>query len=116
MGKKVGKTSHDFCCGSFSGRTIRASHFLGPPSYFYSPIPSSSEFEPPTSLGGADAAGSVFPSELRWMVLSPHPSREGRGSLPAGWVWLRANRGGEHESGSGGMGEDEQISTVMGLM
>ena len=50
MGKKVGKTSHDFHHGSFSGCTIRASHFLGPSSYFYSPIPSSSEFEPPTSL------------------------------------------------------------------
>ena len=68
--------------------------------------------------GGADAARSVFLSEPRWMVLSPHPSREGRGSLPAGWVWSRANRGGERESGGGGMGEDpdEQISTVMGLM
>jgi hypothetical protein len=33
-----------------------------------------------------------------------------------GWVWSRANRGGERESGGGGMGEDEQISTVMGLM
>jgi hypothetical protein len=66
--------------------------------------------------GGADAAGSAFPSELRWVDLSPHPSREGRGSLPVGWVWLRANRGGERESGGGGMGEDEQISTVMELM
>ena len=50
------------------------------------------------------------------MDLSPHPSREGRGSLPAGWVWLRVNRGGERESGGGGMGEDEQISSVMVLM
>jgi hypothetical protein len=66
--------------------------------------------------GGADGAGSAFPSELRWMDLSPHPSREGRGSLPAGWVWLSANRGGERESGGGRMSEDEQISTVMGLM
>jgi hypothetical protein len=66
--------------------------------------------------GGADGAGSAFQSELRWMDLSPHPSREGRGSLPAGWVWLRANRGRERESGGGGMGEDEQISIVMGLM
>jgi hypothetical protein len=58
---------------------------------------------------------SPHPSrEGRGLNLSPHPSREGRGSLPAGWVWLRANRGGERESGGGGMGENEQISTVMG--
>jgi hypothetical protein len=48
--RKWGNTNHDESRGSFWGRTIRASHFLGPPSCFYSPIPSSSELEPPTSL------------------------------------------------------------------
>lgn len=37
-------------------------------------------------------------------------------SFPGGWVWLKVNRGEEGESGGGGMGEDDQISAVMGLM
>jgi hypothetical protein len=37
--------------------------------------------------------------------LSPHPSREGRGSLPGGWGWLRANGGGEGKGGGGRMSE-----------
>jgi hypothetical protein len=50
MGKEMGKMNHDKSRDSFWGRTIRASHYLSPPSCFYSPIPSSSELEPPTSL------------------------------------------------------------------
>jgi len=45
------------------------------------------------------------PNEMRRLYLSPHPSRDGRGSFPGGCVWLAANRGGEGEgSGGGGMG------------
>jgi hypothetical protein len=42
-------------------------------------------------------------NEMRRLYLSPHPSREGRGSFPCGCVWLAANRGGEGE-GIGGCG------------
>ena len=58
----------------------------------------------------------AVPNELKHLNLSPHPSREGRGSFPGGWVYLRMNRGEEDECGGGGMGEDEKISTMMGLM
>ena len=40
----------------------------------------------------------------RWYLLSPHPSREGRGLFSGGWVWLRVNRACEGESGGSGMG------------
>ena len=46
----------------------------------------------------------AFPSEVRRLDLSPHPSREGRGSLPGCRVCLKAKRGGEDEGGGGGMG------------
>jgi hypothetical protein len=36
--------------------------------------------------------------------LSPHPSREGRGSLPRYRVWLWAKCGGLGEGGGSGMG------------
>ena len=55
-------------------------------------------------------------NELKHLNLSPHPSREGRGSFPGGWVYLRTNQGEEGKCGGGGMGEDERISTMMGLM
>ena len=44
------KTDHDVHHGSFSWRTTWASHTLGPPLCFPSPIPPTSELEPPTSL------------------------------------------------------------------
>ena len=112
------KTNHDFHRGSRLERTSWASHSCVPPHVSPSPDPSSSEIEPPISLwkGEGGALEWAFPSELRGLNLSPHPSREGRGSLPAGWVLLRANRGGEGEGGGSRMGEDARISTVMGLM
>ena len=49
--------------------------------------------------------------------MSPHPSREGRGSFPGGCVWLAANRGGEGEgSGGGGMGGRRTNINCDGLM
>jgi len=39
--------------------------------------------------GGADAVGLPFPSKFGGLNLSPHLSREGRGSLPGCSLWLR---------------------------
>jgi hypothetical protein len=58
----------------------------------------------------------LFLSELRHLILSPHPSREGRGLFPDGRVWLVANGGGQGGGGGGRIGEDERNLTVMGLM
>jgi len=49
--------------------------------------------------GGADGAGSAVPSALRRLYLSPHTSREGRGSFLGDWCGWRRNRGGEIEGG-----------------
>ena len=43
-------------------------------------------------------------SKATWLDLSPHPSREGRGSVPGCRVCLRAKWGGEGEGGGSGMG------------
>jgi len=62
---------------------------------------------------------SELPSELRCLDLSPHPSREGRGSFSGSCMWLAANQGeGEGSGGKVVVGwvEDERISTVMGLI
>jgi hypothetical protein len=48
--KKMKKTNHDERRDSFSRRTGRASHCLGPPSCIPSPIRPSSGLDPPTSL------------------------------------------------------------------
>ena len=50
--------------------------------------------------------GLAFPSEFRRLNLSPHPSSEGRGSLPGFSVRLRAKwvarvKGGGSEMGGG---------------
>ena len=63
--------------------------------------------------GGAHAA---FPGKFRPLNLSPHPSREGRGSLPGCSMWLRAKWVARGEDGGMGWVEDERNSTVMGLM
>ena len=36
--------------------------------------------------------------------------------MPGFLVWSKANRGGDDEDGGGGMGENEQTSTMMRLM
>ena len=63
---------------------------------------------------------SELPSELRCLDLSPHSSREGRGSFWGGCMWLAANQGGKGEGSGGkvvvGWVEDELISTMMGLI
>ena len=70
----------------------------------------------PYGKGGADAAGCAFPTKSRHFNLSPHPSREGRGSFPGCRLWLTA----KSEVGAKvvvmGWVEDERISTVMGLI
>jgi len=78
----------------------RASHTLGPPCVPPSPIPPSSELEPPTSLWKGEGRiqwGLAFPSKVGQLYLSPHPSREGMGLLPGCRVYLRAKWGGEDE-------------------
>ena len=107
--RHLGKMNHNFHHGLFSGCNGWASHFLGPPSLF--PLPSSfvkqKWNEPPTSLwkGEGQMQWVRVPNEMRRLYLSPHPSRDGRGSFPGGCVWLAANRGGKGEgSGGGGMG------------
>jgi len=70
----------------------------------------------PLERGGADATGLAFPSEFRYLNLSPHPSREGRGSLPGYSMRLRAKRVAMGKVVVVGWVEDEQNSTVMGLM
>ena len=40
----------------------------------------------PCGKGRADAAGLAFPSKFRHLKLSPHPSREGRGSVQGSFV------------------------------
>jgi hypothetical protein len=84
-----------------------SSHFL---HFSCSPVPPSSEYEPahiPLERGGAGSAGSVL-RILRGWWLSPHPSKEGRGSLPGCCVWLSGSGGGKGGGGGGGMREDEQ--------
>jgi hypothetical protein len=51
--------------------------------------------------GGARAAASSLLREPMHCLLSPHPSKEGRGSRPGRWVWLGAKCGGEGECGGG---------------
>ena len=94
----------------------------GPPNSWVSPpvstsrIPPSSENEPPTSLWKGEGWVEMHPhlwGKLRGWDLGPHPSIDGKGTVPSFWVWLRANWGGD---GGGGMGENKQTSTVMRLM
>ena len=58
----------------------------------------------------------VLLSVLRHFDLSPYPSREGRGSLLGCSMWLRTKQMARVKVVLVGWVEDEQISTVMGLM
>ena len=49
-------------------------------------------------------------------MIEPTSLKREEGLVGGGLVWLRENRGGEGESCSGGMDEDERTSTMMGLM
>jgi hypothetical protein len=74
----------------------------------------------PLGRGGAQVglgSEAAYRGRRRWWKTNPHPSIEGRGSLPDGCGWFRASCGGEGggEDGSGGGGM-RGISTVMGLM
>jgi hypothetical protein len=66
--------------------------------------------------GGADAVVSAFPSKFRLLNLSPHPSKERRGSVPDYSVKLRAKWVARGKVVVVGWVEDEWNSTVMGLM
>ena len=70
----------------------------------------------PLERGGADATGLAFPGEFRRLDLSPHPSREGRGSFPGCCVCLRARWVARAKVVVVGWVEDERNSTVMGLI
>jgi hypothetical protein len=66
----------------------------------------------PSGRGGAQVGlGSegAYRGRRRWWKTNPHPSIEGRGSLPARCGWFRASCGGEGggEDGSGGGGMNQ---------
>ena len=117
MNEKMKKMNHDVHRGSFSGRT--GLPYPGSPLvYLPPPFLRRANLSRPYPYGkrGADAAGCAFPSKSRRFNLSPHPSKEGRGSFPGWRLWLTA----KSEAGAKvvvmGWVEDERISTVMGLI
>jgi len=67
----------------------------------------------PSGRGGADVAGSAFPSELRGLNLSPHPSKERRGSIPVCRVWLKVKWVATAMVVVVGWVEDEWMSTII---
>jgi len=75
-----------FICGSFSGHTSWASHFLGPPWYF-SLSNSSVEQETAAHIpleGGQVQLGYVLGLLEHW-YLGPHPLKKGRGLFLSGF-------------------------------
>jgi len=119
-GEEETKTNHNEGCGSFSGRTAWASHFMGPPFVFLLP---QNLYQATTSRphpygkgrGGCDLDSLCGTCWGRWW-LSPHPSDEGRGSLPCLCTWLGGSRGVGDVDGGRRMREDVPKSTVMWLM
>jgi len=75
-----------------------------------SPFPPLSSYEPthiPLERGGVGSAGSVLCILGGWW-LSPHPSKEGRGSLMGCCVWLSGSGGGKGGGGGGGIKKDKR--------
>ena len=86
-----------------------------------SPAPNSlsSKNKPPTSLWKGEELvwlDFVGPCWLGALEIEHTSLNRGKGLIGGQLVQLRANQGGEGESGSGRMCEDEQISTMMGLI
>ena len=111
--------NHNFHRCLFQVRTSQASHFLGPPCISHSPIHPSSIKKTahiPLERGGVGAGHPHFRGELWHLNLSPHPSREGRGSLTGFRMCLRVRWVARAKVVVVGWVEDEQNSTVMGLM
>ena len=97
----------------------------GSPTSWVSPCASacpnslSSKNELPTSLGKGEGLVQLHFMRLHWLgalVIEPTSLKREEGLVGGGLVWLRENQGGEGESCSGGMDEDERTSTMMGLM
>ena len=116
------KTGYDRCRSLFLRCTGRASHSLGPPFRFPSPIPRSSKYVPthiPLERGGAGAAVVCF---VHPGVLMVEPTSLNRGEgLVAEWLWVVSGKlwwqgGSEGDSGGGGMRESEPKLTMMWLM
>jgi len=116
------KMGYDKCRSPLSRRTGWASHSLGPPLCFPSPIPRSSKYVPahiPLERGGAGAAVVRF-AHPRVLIVEPTSLNRGEG-LVAKWLrvvsgelwWQGGSKG---DSGGGGMRESEPKSTVMQLM
>ena len=90
-----------------------------PPRISHSPTPPSSiknTTHIPVERGGASVGCPCFWGELWRLTLSPHPSREGRGSLTGGWMWLREKWVARVKVVVEGWVKDEQNSAVMGLI
>jgi len=86
------KTGYGKCRSPFFRRTGRASHFLGPPLCFPSPIPRSSKYLPahiPLERGGAGPAVVRFAHPEVWMV-EPTSLKRGEG-LVVGWLRVVAD-------------------------
>ena len=86
------KTGYDKCRSPFVRRTGRASHSLGPPLYFPSPIPRSGKYVPahiPLERGGAGAAVVRF-VHPRALMVEPTSLNRGEGLVSE---WLRAVSG-----------------------
>jgi hypothetical protein len=99
----MAKTNHDKRRGSWF-----ATHHIGPPTLW---VPPSSVSQPGSSVdrvqtahiplerGGAAATASSLVRKLEGCWLSPHPSREGRGSWPGRQATLAADAGGREGEG-----------------
>jgi len=114
-GKRREKKGYDKCHSPFLRRTGWASHFLGPPLCCPSPIPPSSRHVP----AHIPLERVWLSSVLRipeWLWLSPHPSKEGRGSSSGFCLWLGPSWGVGKAGGGRGMRKDEPKSTMMRLM
>jgi len=123
MGGGIGENEHDFHRIRFPDALARLP-LAGSPMVFSLSWPSAERegIQPHPSREGRDACGQksevggggVGVSEwFEGFEFEPTSLKGGEGVIAGG---LKANRCGEGESGGGGMVEDDQISTVMGLM
>ena len=88
---KERKMGYNKCRSPFSQHMGQASHFLGPPLYYPSPIPLSSGYMPthiPMERGGAGVAIICF-VHLRVLIVEPTSLNRGEG-LVAGWLQVVA--------------------------
>ena len=83
------KTGYDKCRSPLSRCTGWASHSLGPPLCFPSPIPQSSKYVPthiPLERGGAGAAVVRF-GQPGVLIVEPTSLNRGEGLVAEWWFW-----------------------------